>query len=1004
MLRVFETCIPRDEVLAGKLTDDMFAAKLDKVVDGEAADVYQDPNIFLARTYPTAGLKALLAQVMSRVTNAESTEAPIIRLETSFGGGKTHGLIALYHLARNAQSVVHIPPDLIDPALVPDEPIPFAAVVGTELDPINGIRHGDVTTYTMWGEIAYQLAGPEGYALMEKSDREFTRPGSGVWEELLGGRPAIICIDEIASFQRAFGRKHAGAEQTAAFLHTLFGVVSSMPRVCVVWTLATAGDAFAGETERLVADIRELGSIGAREEVVLTPTGDTEYAPVINHRLFDQIDSTAAQAVADEFLRFYDQQAARGVALPSEATTHSFQAEMQRAYPFHPATIDVLSLKTAAIPNFQRTRGMLRLLAHVVRQLWAERPEDAYFIQPYHLDFSVEHIRDELTSRLDRGEYKTVIEADIHRGDGGAHAQKLDVEWRERGKPPLARRVANTIMAHSITTGQARGATDADINLACGVPGLDFDFIAQALEGLYRECWYIDPDRTRYRFQAEPQINRIIHEEIQRVETSAAKEELHARIRSMYAGKFLQPVFFPNEPGDVDDNAQKPKLVIVDFDAETVAGEDVPHLVINIFERKGSQGEFRTYQNNLLFLVADAQQRDPMIDVARRYVALSRLANPARLAEYEEKQRGVLMQRKREAELDLAVAITRAYRHLFYPDHSETGLTHHMMDVQESAQADRNQENVLIDLLHQLTKLLNADDKPLGPQYARARVWRSGEQELSTAEYARRFAINRDLPMVMVADQHKRTIKAGAKDGTWVYYDGDEQKAYYQVAPPMVSIDEDHMLYTYERAEELGLLKPPVETCPTCGKPKDQCTCVGPPTCPLCGKPRAQCTCGVDGTTIVKEPVSAEGTPKKAFTELADKAEAADVALLSALTVTVDAVQELLVLALALPQLVELQMTVSVGEGRYVAEFEGGDARLEFRGPWEKLHAVREFIEAFDRQATARHLRVAVQMQFERPVAPGGKELGLMRDTFDRLSLGKIELKGVPAEEAGEDG
>jgi len=256
----------------------------------------------------------------------------------------------------------------------------------------------------------------------------------------------------------------------------------------------------------------------------------------------------------------------------------------------------------------------------------------------------------------------------------------------------------------------------------------------------------------------------------------------------------------------------------------------------------------------------------------------------------------------------------------------------------------------------------------------------------------------------MVADQHKRTIKAGAEDGTWVYYDGGAQSAYYETAPPVVAIDEDHMLYTHERAEELGLLKPPVETCPTCGKPKDQCTCAGPPTCPLCGKPRGQCVCGVDVITKVRGPVSGEGTPKKAFTELADNAEAAHVSLLSALKVTVDAVQELRVLALALPQLVELQMAVAVEAGRYIAEFEGGDVALNFRGPWEEMREVREFIEAFDRQAAERDVRITVQMQFERPLAPDGDELGLMRDAFDRLSLGKIELAGTPAEEGAADG
>ncbi len=1019
MQRVFETCVPREEVLSGKLTDDMFAAKLEKVIDGQAPPIYQDPNVFLNRTFPTEGLKTLISQVMSRVTDSESSAAPIIRLETSFGGGKTHGLIALYHLARNNRSLGELPEDLVDPALVPDEEIPFAAVVGPELDPVNGIKHGDVTTYTIWGEIAYQLGGAEGYALMEKSDTQGTRPGSGIWEELLGDRPAIICIDEIANFIRAFGRKHASAEQTASFLQTLFGVASSLPRVCVVWTLAGAGDAFADESERLIAQLNELGSIGARQEIVLTPTGDTEYAPVINHRLFDAIDSDAAQKISDEFVRFYDQAASRGVALPDEATSAVYRDKLERDYPFHPATIETLSLKTAAISNFHRTRGMLRLLAQVVRNIWEIKPEDAYTIQPYHIDVGIEPIRRELTSRLDHVDFVTVIEADIHAGDGQSHAQKLDQAWIERDKPRLASRVACSILLNSITIGQARGATEADINLACGVPCLDFAYVEEALNGLYDSCWYIDPDRTRYRFQTEPQINRIIHQEYQNVERVAAKSELHDRIRNIFGGSIFEDAFFVEEPNDVDDNAGKPKLAVLDFDSETVTGasDGLPRLVSTIYTRAGTQEKFRTYQNNVLFLVADQTQRENMIEVARRYVALERLTAPTRLAEYEEKHREVLRSRMGDAELDLRVAVTRAYRHLFYPDREEQGLKHHMMDVQESAQADkRDQHKVLVELLAQLNKVLRGDDDPLGPAYAKDRVWHSGEQELSTAEYTRRFAVNRQLPIVLVADQHKRTIKGGVEQGTWVYYDGNAERAYYKTAPPSVSIDEDHMLYTVERAEELGLLArcprcgnlasectcPAV--CPHCGKPKGQCTCGDVTrTCPLCGKPAGECTCALPPPPPPKA-IRVEGTPKKAFTDLRDKCEAAGIEALSKLSITVDDVQEIRVMGVALPQLVELQLEVSVSAARFLAEHDGGDLAMEFTGAWEKLKTVRDFIEQFSKQAKDRSLNITLDLMFPAPVAPDGLELQRMLEAFDSLQLGKIEMTGFPAEEEGEDG
>lgn len=176
MRTIFELTDPRDEVLSGELSEDLFAARLKDVIDGNADPVYQDATRFFANTYPTAGLRTLLREVLGRLTGSQPANNPIIRLETSFGGGKTHNLIALYHALRGALPrsalTAYLEPDWVVPA--PGD-VDIVGVVGSDLDPANGVYHetDDIRTYTLWGELAYQLGGRKGYLKhAEKSDVE----------------------------------------------------------------------------------------------------------------------------------------------------------------------------------------------------------------------------------------------------------------------------------------------------------------------------------------------------------------------------------------------------------------------------------------------------------------------------------------------------------------------------------------------------------------------------------------------------------------------------------------------------------------------------------------------------------------------------------------------------------------------------------------------------------------------------------------------------------------
>jgi len=630
MQAVFDTCQPRAEVLTGELREEIFAARLKDVIDGKADPIYQDPAVFFDNTYPTQGLRLLLDEALGRLTRQSRGNNAIIRLETAFGGGKTHNLIALFHVVGG-----HAPgSSFVDASLVPASgAITPVAWVGSDAQPRDGLKHGAVITHTLWGELAYALGGASGYAEVASSDQEYSAPGTAFLERIIGDKPTLIMLDEIARHMRAAKAvptvtgKSDLAEQTVAFLMSLMEFAASRERVVVVLTLAESGDAFARETEDIRQELSEALRLSARQERVITPTDETDISAIVTHRLFKSIDREAARQTATAYANAYRQMVNKGANLPQRALRAEYTEEMVAHYPFHPELLVTLNRKTSTIPNFQKTRGALRLLARVIRRAWEARPADAYLIHPFHVDLGVEAIANDLTSRLDRPAYKQVIEADISSPLAGSrsHAQLIDERWVSTGKPAYAQRVATTCFLHSLTQGVASGVDPADVTLGVVQPEDDPTMVSKAVEALWEKGWFFDWDGRRYSFRPEPSLNKIIADEMGAVGRVKAKAELDRRIQLVWRSGYLKPVYFPSEPRDVDDDADKPKLAILHYDAAASNATDPapPDLVRRIFDRTGSLEGYRVYKNSVLFLVADGDQVENMVQVAQRYLVLS---------------------------------------------------------------------------------------------------------------------------------------------------------------------------------------------------------------------------------------------------------------------------------------------------------------------------------------------------------------------------------------------
>ncbi len=787
---VFDTCIPRDEIRSGDLSLDLFAAKLRPVVEGKAPQIYQQPAIFLSNTFPTDGLRTLITEVFGRLTG-RYIGSPIIRLETSFGGGKTHDEIALWHMAKQGRRIDGLNRFVDDISLIPDRPIQVAAVDGRDLDPEAGVYHPEtgITTYTLWGEIAYQIGGIEGYQLLRGADENRVSPGTSVIDRLVGQEPTLIILDEIARHLRAAKAKTVGqstlAEQVVAFLFSLMDQAASCNNLVFVYSLASESDTFAKETAEIQ---QELMRASARQERVLSPSTDIEVYNIVRQRLFASISAEAAEKASEEYLQAFR---ASRVNLPDGCKDATYSRAIANSYPFHPELFNLLTKKIASIPEFQRTRGALRLFARVVRYLWQHPELRMPMIHPHHLPIGLEEeITSDLTSRLQRPLMRLPIAADIYNPTGReAHAQLQDQEWLSAGKPPFSTWVGRTIFLHSLTQGISSGIRRTELNLSLLTPGVDIGFVDRALERLSGVAWYldVDPITSVARFKEEPSINKIIAEEKEQVGITEAKEELRTRRDTIFATRFFHLVAGPDGAHDVDDDPNTLALCIIDFNEATITSstDGPPPLVEQIFNNTGESGKFRTFRNRLLFLLANEQELDRAIDITREFKAVRAiLRSQNRMDDLSQSQQDQVKQKEGELDLAVRVALTNAYRHLFYPSNdpvkASKGLMHYPLPAQDAStvKGNRNQQDVVLKALKDCGKVRSQDAASYAPAYVLQKVWPPGIDHWTTKALREQFAKDLGLNILLDAEVSKLrdTIRRGLQEGQWDIKVGDSRK------------------------------------------------------------------------------------------------------------------------------------------------------------------------------------------------------------------------------------
>ena len=399
---------PHPDVAEGRYRAAEFAADLAQVSRGEGAIEYRDPVEFFNRTYITEGMAGLLTESLQRISGKGGE--PVIQLKTAFGGGKTHSMLALYHIVRGGVTADRIP------ALKPifervgiDKPqkANVAVLVGTAMDPTRKKNPANLPGYTVntiWGEMAYQLvtsAGrPDLYAIIRDSDRKGVSPGSENLKTLLNEcGPCLILMDELVAYAKKIygvdGLPAGSYDNFITFIQEITEAARASENSIVVASIPESDIEIGGDAGKTALETIE--HTFGRMESIWKPVAANEGFEVVRRRLFLECkDPAARDTVCTAFSNMYQENAAD---FPFDVKEVDYRNRMISCYPIHPEVFDRLYEDWATLERFQRTRGVLRLMAAVIHELWMANDASA-MIMPGSIPLDMPNVKDELVRHL----------------------------------------------------------------------------------------------------------------------------------------------------------------------------------------------------------------------------------------------------------------------------------------------------------------------------------------------------------------------------------------------------------------------------------------------------------------------------------------------------------------------------------------------------------------------------------------------------------------------------
>ena len=769
----FNTIMPQYDIRNGQLDESIFAANIEEVATGTAPVVYQDIVSFFDRTYVTDGMRELIRRVVQALNGKESQNR-VISLQTGFGGGKTHSLISLYHTVkysrdfRNMEAARHIlaPEDMpqFDDAKV-------AVFTQNTVSVVNGhqVEEG-IVTHTLWGELAWQLGGREGYEHVRQADEQRIAPtAKDIKSVIEEATPALILIDELADYcAKASGLVVGGGTlftQTNSFIQTLTEVVASIPRTVLICTLpASATEVASSEIGQEILSALETRVVRVGSSV--KPVDDEEIFEVVRRRLFDKMEK--AEVLEQVARKYKDMYHNRRDALPVEADRVAYVERIKKAYPFHPELIDIFRVRWGSDSRFQRTRGVLRLLASIVKDLWQRRSTlvgTQALIQTSDVQLeNLPTLQSTITSLMG-AQWDSVMHADVIGIISNAY--KLDEQnaGNNIGKYHLATAVTTTVLMASVGSSSQKGLSLKQLKLCLLKPDafqhIDIDSTLNQLENIVHYMYRSSiGGEQSYWFQSKPNINILINQ----AKGDVKDNEVNAEILRLVKHGVLnvaQVKVLVAPTGDVPEQKQLTFIVMHPKYAVAAGGNissSAKNAIRQMAQMRGSTQ--RVYRNTLLFLLCSEAGRAALSMKLREYLACDKI-----ITEYgsqlDADQKKDVLERKRQSGQSANEQLIHAYN-------TVAKCVHNDLQIQEiisfaSEFAPQLTVNVLNELRENGMVLRRIGLNIIN----RNGLMPTVEKPVKVNDLYEAFLRFDDKPMILNADAITDTVNKYCEEGMW---------------------------------------------------------------------------------------------------------------------------------------------------------------------------------------------------------------------------------------------
>ena len=776
----YKVAVPREDLRKGKPLDaSEFAIHLDQVVDGRAPIDYRDPTRFFSRTHLTRGLLELTAEVVRRLSGETIGASAVIILTTQFGGGKTHALTLLYHLAQTGPSAKKFAEvkEILKKAKVSSIPkVAVAIFVGSEFDYITGKgSKGEPIRKTPWGEIAWQLRGREGFKIVQEHDAKKSPPGKGVIRKILPeNKPVLILMDEVLNFMTRARAERVGRSTFAAqfyeFLQALSEEASGRPGVCVVLSLPKSEQEMTAEDE---ADFGRLQKLATRVGKPYVLAEGLEIAEIIRKRLFEDLGPEREREATTKAYANWMMKNRRK--LPTWFPVDHARKVFEATYPFHPVALSVFERKWQTLPKFQRTRAVLRMFALWVSKAYRDGFSGAHkdpliTIGSAPLEDTI--FRATIFDQLGESRLEAAVMVDIAGEE--AHAVRLDAEATDTiKKARLHRKVASTIFFES-SGGQVREeATEPEIRLAVGEPELDLGNVDIVLDEISNAFYYLIVAKgNRYKFSITPNLNKLLADRRASISEPKIKELLEEEIKKVYsAGPRIERVFFPEKSGQIPD---LPSITLVVLQPEHGWEENSRASTLKLIDTmtKEHGASARTFKSALLWAVADGPSM--LYEEARKLLAWDVLSDESESLRLSNSQRKRLNEQLKRSGRDVKEAVWRSYRNILLLGKNgrwkriNLGLVH--------SSAAESLTKLVFNRLAQEGDL----EESISPSFL-VRNWPPALPEWSTKSLRDTFFASPQFPRLSKPDCLKRTIADGVNKGMFGYADKAPDGTYTNV-------------------------------------------------------------------------------------------------------------------------------------------------------------------------------------------------------------------------------